>query len=66
MIIFINVDKIIFINTTVIGRRICYTCSYTVRNFLQIRDIQEHYAQDLIHNSARSHPHSARSHPQLG
>ncbi len=24
MIIFINVDKIIFINTTVIGRRICY------------------------------------------
>jgi hypothetical protein len=25
MIIFINIDKIIFINTTVIDRRICYT-----------------------------------------
>jgi hypothetical protein len=28
MIIFINVDKIIFINTTVIGRRICYMASF--------------------------------------
>ncbi len=25
MIIFINIDKIIFINTTVINRRICYS-----------------------------------------
>jgi hypothetical protein len=28
MIIFINIDKIIFINTTVINRRICYTLSF--------------------------------------
>ncbi len=27
MIIFINIDKIIFINTTVIDRRICYSAS---------------------------------------
>jgi hypothetical protein len=28
MIIFINIDKIIFINTTVINRRICYMASF--------------------------------------
>jgi hypothetical protein len=28
MIIFINIDKIIFINTTVIDRSICYTATY--------------------------------------
>ncbi len=28
MIIFINIDKIIFINTTVIDRSICYTYNY--------------------------------------